>query len=132
LEVGFDNPSASSNLTTEAARAQPDRPEQAPSVASHRPTLPVEPLLPVDRPLRLEPPLPVETLAMPTGQGGGRRGTTAGDRDEPPVVRVTIGRIEVRASPPEPPRSQPIATPEPASPRLSLDDYLERRKAGWG
>jgi hypothetical protein len=39
----------------------------------------------------------------------------------PPVVRVTIGRIEVRAisQPPPPPRS-----PRPAAPRLSLDEYL--------
>jgi hypothetical protein len=38
-----------------------------------------------------------------------------------PVVRVTIGRIEVRAisQPPPPPRSA-----RPAAPRLSLDEYL--------
>jgi hypothetical protein len=39
----------------------------------------------------------------------------------PPVVRVTIGRIEVRAisQPPPPPRAA-----RPAAPRLSLDEYL--------
>ena len=44
----------------------------------------------------------------------------------PPTVRVTIGRIEVRAALPTP----PTATREPPRPRrpaLSLDDYLKRR-----
>jgi hypothetical protein len=46
---------------------------------------------------------------------------------EPPPVRVTIGRIEVRAvaSPPPPPRPAP-QRPEP----LSLDEYLEVRRNG--
>ena len=42
------------------------------------------------------------------------------------VVHVTIGRIEVKAqiSQPGPPRRQ---EPKPASPIMSLDDYLQRR-----
>jgi hypothetical protein len=40
----------------------------------------------------------------------------------PPVIRVTIGRIEVRAPAPPPP---PIETPGPPPPRISLDDYLQ-------
>jgi len=47
-------------------------------------------------------------------------------RDEP-TIRVTIGRIEVRAvSPPAPP---PRRTKQPA-PKMSLDDYLRARNGG--
>lgn len=38
-----------------------------------------------------------------------------------PVIRVTIGRIEVRAAAPPPP---PVEAPAPPPPRISLDDYL--------
>ncbi|SEB20113.1 hypothetical protein [Variovorax sp. YR216] len=47
--------------------------------------------------------------------------------DGPSVVQVTIGRLEVRA--PEPPR-QPAAKPKRAAPRMSLQDYLQRRTEG--
>jgi hypothetical protein len=40
----------------------------------------------------------------------------------PPVIRVTIGRIEVRAPAPPPP---PVEAPAPPRPRISLDDYLQ-------
>jgi hypothetical protein len=44
-----------------------------------------------------------------------------------PTIRVTIGRIEVRAvSPPEPP---PRRTKQP-TPKMSLDDYLRSRNGG--
>lgn len=45
--------------------------------------------------------------------------------DTPPAIKVTIGRIEVRAvSSPVPPATPAKAAPKPA---LSLDDYLQRR-----
>lgn len=40
-----------------------------------------------------------------------------------PVVRVTIGRIEVRSVPPSPPTVEPHAAP---TPKLSLDDFLRQ------
>jgi hypothetical protein len=50
-----------------------------------------------------------------------------------PVVRVTIGRIEVRATPPAAP--EPVAPPAPPQPpayvqpeRLTLAEYLERKR----
>lgn len=51
----------------------------------------------------------------------------AAARDEPPPVRVHIGRLEVRASLDEAPRSQPLTQPrEPEG--LSLSDYLRGRR----
>jgi hypothetical protein len=49
-------------------------------------------------------------------------------RQEPKVIRVSIGRIEVRAAP-APPVSPPPAARQPG-PRLSLDDYLRSRRGG--
>lgn len=48
------------------------------------------------------------------------------NRAEPPVVRIHIGRIDVRAV--TPPPSQPASKPAPAQPRLTLDDYLRQRE----
>jgi hypothetical protein len=42
------------------------------------------------------------------------------------VVRISIGRIEVRAAPPAAPPAAPASAPL-ARPRLSLDDYLAAR-----
>ena len=48
--------------------------------------------------------------------------------DRPPVVRVTIGRIDVRTSPaPVSPQRKPPVGPKPA---LALDEYLKSRKEG--
>jgi len=47
--------------------------------------------------------------------------------DTPAVVQITIGRLEVRA--PETPR-RPSAKPARAAPRMSLQDYLQRRTEG--
>jgi len=44
-----------------------------------------------------------------------------------PVVRVTIGRIDVRAVMQGPPSATRVSPP---SPRLSLDDYLKRHNGG--
>ena len=49
-----------------------------------------------------------------------------------PTIRVTIGRIEVRAVTP-PPRPQPVTQATPRSryrPKLSLQDYLAQRHGG--
>jgi hypothetical protein len=49
--------------------------------------------------------------------------------DTPSVVQVTIGKLEVRA--PDTPR-QAVAKPMRAAPRMSLQDYLQRRTEGRG
>jgi hypothetical protein len=45
----------------------------------------------------------------------------------PPTIHVTIGRIEVRATPPPPAQPRPRAA---AAPILTLDEYLRRRASG--
>jgi len=45
-----------------------------------------------------------------------------------PTIRVTIGRIEVRAVVPAPPTPRPAA--EPRMPALPLDQYLKQRGEG--
>jgi hypothetical protein len=53
--------------------------------------------------------------------------TTA--REEPPPVRVHIGRLEVRANLQEQPRPAPVLQPQPAEPEgLSLSDYLRGKR----
>jgi hypothetical protein len=44
----------------------------------------------------------------------------------PPVINVTIGRVEVRSDPPAPPPELPDPGPQP----LSLADYLRDRGGG--
>jgi len=44
-----------------------------------------------------------------------------------PTIKVTIGRIEVKAVMQQPPPKQTI---KPHAPKLSLDDYLKQRNAG--
>jgi hypothetical protein len=53
-----------------------------------------------------------------------RRGTPA--PQQAPTVHVTIGRIEVRATPPPVPPPKQRTTP----PVMSLDDYLRQRDGG--
>lgn len=68
-------------------------------------------LSPERRPGYSEPPRPPATTAI---------------QAEAPVIQVTIGRIEIRATPPA------AAPPKPrsVSPRLTLEDYLRQRNGG--
>jgi len=76
-----------------------------------------------------EPLLPSRPKVSPASHqppvAGPRRGAAA-----PPetVIRVTIGRVDVRAVPPaRPPAREARAAPQP---RLTLEGYLERRRGG--
>lgn len=59
-----------------------------------------------------------------------RREAAATAADPSAVVQVTIGRLEVRS--PETPARRPQAKPMRAAPRMSLQDYLQRRAGGHG
>jgi hypothetical protein len=65
---------------------------------------------------------PGQGRALPGGHDPGE------ERPAAPVVRVSIGRIEVRAVFPAPPSAvRPAAAPRP---KLSLDEYLRQRNEG--
>jgi hypothetical protein len=89
------------------ARDRPDRPP--PPVGSHPP-----------RPGRLTAPAPPDPPAV--GPRRPQPPPAAGDPAPPPTVRVTIGRVEIRAVPGPPPARRP-----PAARATSLDDYLSER-----
>lgn len=50
-------------------------------------------------------------------------------REPPPTIQVTIGRIEVRATPPPTPAAK---KQRPKPPAMSLDEYLRKRAKGGG
>lgn len=105
--------------TREATASPRDLPRQREVEAtSAKPIQPTAPpaLLPVMR-----PPLPVvrSMRSMPV----------VGREPAPPAptIQVTIGRIEVRATPPT---AAPARAARPATPKLSLEDYLRSRSGG--
>ena len=50
------------------------------------------------------------------------------DSSSPRAIHITIGRIEVRAV--HPPPEPVVQRPRPASPKISLDEYLKQRNGG--
>jgi hypothetical protein len=137
------DPSRRSIRPPEAPAARKARPTPTLTLAEGRrertpPAAPlgasVEP--PPDRTPRVDAPVPDRRLHVP-------RVTTSGHAEEPrvsavtgparhaepPVVHVTIGRIEVRAITPK--EAPAPSAPSPRSePTLSLDEYLKRRAGG--
>ncbi|HEY2295929.1 MAG TPA: hypothetical protein VGM86_34950 [Thermoanaerobaculia bacterium] len=95
-------------------------------------TLPPEPAdqghseaaLPAHRPLipraALRQPPPAAPAPLASRAEAGPAAASAPE----PTIRVTIGRIEVRAAAPAPPQAP---APRPAAPRLTLEEYLRRR-----
>jgi len=81
-----------------------------------------EPLTPAIQPRPVSPAQPrLNPVSQPAfGESSNLRAAEA------PTIQVTIGRIEVRATPP----AAPVPKSRPASPTLSLDDYLRQRNEG--
>ena len=78
-------------------------------------------------------PRPVTTkAARPRSEGhpewGSQESLAAAPGSSAPTVRVSIGRIEVRAI--TPPPAPPAQRPARLGPALSLDDYLKQRNGG--
>lgn len=72
------------------------------------------------------------TIARPSGRSGVSANSVTFPNEsaanERPIVRVTIGRIEVRAAPA--PAPMPREIPTRSEPKLTLDAYLKSRKEG--
>jgi hypothetical protein len=81
--------------------------------------------LPVWEPQSTPRSLPPPPVKSPRAQEPAAEGTPSG-RAESPVVRVTIGRVDVRAVLPSPPAEH--SRPKRA-PRLTLDEYLRESRA---
>lgn len=74
-----------------------------------------------------EIPLPKQERPGP-GRPPGER-TPPRDQEAPPVIEITIGRVEVKAVYPPAPPSRPREA-GPVAPRLSLEDYLRNQNGG--
>lgn len=67
-------------------------------------------------------PITIEQIVLPD-----KTQPRASEPAEPAAIRVTIGRVEVRATtPPQPPAPRT----RPPGPALTLDDYLKKRNGG--
>lgn len=81
-----------------------------------------------DIPIAVRQPAPSLKPKLPTGEV---LGGYLGENEKTPIpqtIRVTIGRIEVKAvMPPQPPIAK---RNEPPKPRLSLEDYLQQQRKG--
>jgi len=76
---------------------------------------------------------PRTRLAQPAGPVPAEGERPASRPESPPTIRVTIGRVEVRAVMPPAPEPAPTlgeSAPPRHAPRLSLDDYLKQRSGG--
>jgi hypothetical protein len=116
------------------AEALPEKPEWRPSTVEAQEQRMLEVTrLAANQPEGEEPVLPHPTMpAIPwRGVQGPSHGRQRSHAEEPeattPIVRVSIGRVEVRAVFPDPPR--PTA-PLPRSSALSLSEYLKQRDGG--
>lgn len=132
---------APSPPTSATMPQEPPLPVPAPDARPPRDPVPVAdvdrpPALPRSRPptasqiaadRRPEPAVSIQPASIPpiSPVVGSRRLRMAGSAD-PPIVRITIGRIDVRAVPPDAPTEvkKPPARHRPA---MSLEDYLKRR-----
>ncbi|HET7076986.1 MAG TPA: hypothetical protein VFM49_05985 [Chloroflexia bacterium] len=76
-----------------------------------------------------EPDRPVSRPAAAPAPGWTAAGNQPPAPPAPPSIRVSIGRIEVRALLPAPPPPPPVAAPAPkgAAPLVTLEAYLRER-----
>ena len=106
-------------VSVPADAPQPGTPESLREIEAREPDVPPrEPSAPGARAARVEPPL-LPLAARPP--------RTVVPRKEAPLttVRVTIGRVDVRAVSPQP-RPEPRKRESQPPPRMSLEEYLSR------
>ena len=123
-----------SGTWTQGPAIVPASPARSATAAVHRLAEEPEPppaLLPSPHPSQAEPMKPHERgtppLARDVSRAPGARGRERAD--ETPTVRVSIGRVDVRAVMPTTPQTQPRRA-RPESRLVSLDDYLKGGSGG--
>jgi hypothetical protein len=132
LQPGIAPPAARPELRVEASAAETEPPLAAiePKARRDPDTTGPEPA----KHAEAEPVLPHPTMPPVPWRDGqtasnGRQGSRVEELETPaPTVRVSIGRIEVRAVFPEQPQRE--RAPLPRSPALSLSEYLKQRDGG--
>lgn len=136
---GYDARKPLDSPVLDQSNVSRDDAENASERRSNRDTFGIDPRPVPVSPLRSEPPSHLAARIKTSGPlvatpqlTPALAPTPSQNLDPPaaaPTIRVTIGRVEVRAIlPPEP--SSPRATPARASSVLSLDEYLKRRTEG--
>lgn len=103
-------------------------PPEPPGPIMQRPYEAADPLAPSPeiRPRQRGPEVPGPSTELATSD----RQAVRTAEPVPPVIQVTIGRVEVRAVTPPRPAPPPIPVARPRAPTLSLDDYLKQRGEG--
>jgi len=112
----LDERVAPRNAAPDERASRPTRVDRSDS-AAWRPLVPPRTAPEPRERLVTVPPVPPAAFAAPRSA----RDTQPAE----PAVRITIGRIEVRAAPPPPPPPRPSERTAPQA--LSLEDYLDRR-----
>jgi hypothetical protein len=107
--------------------AQQPAPEPAHAEGGPPPRKPAEPVIP-QRVVVIEK-QPVAAAVIPASPSSGTGTPRETQTEQPgPIIRVTIGRIDVRAVLPSAP--VPARKAQAVSPVLSLDEYLKQRDGG--
>jgi len=118
MPVPVPGPAERSPLPTPAARRSQPAAQLTPSTTPHATVLPAT--LPVQA-IPIVPAAPLPAAAMNESSAPGQRG--------PDVIRVSIGRVDVRAPAPPPLPARPqVPVPAAKSDRLSLQDYLRGQR----
>ncbi|MCC6444421.1 MAG: hypothetical protein IT210_13330 [Armatimonadetes bacterium] len=107
------------------AQVTVDTIQPRPRTEGHEPLVAEEPAPGPIRPLPVHPVAARPQVSSPPERAAGR--DAPADESGPPPIRVTIGRVEVRAVFPPP---RPKAEPAKSGPALSLEDYLKQRSGG--
>ena len=117
---------------------QDNRPQQEALSARTDFSVPVPEFRPDRQPSRMFEPLQEPSSDLPDGETVLGRGAAVPNRPdvrefipggaEPPVIRIHIGRVDVRANVQA--KSTPAARPKAGGSSLSLDDYLRQRNEG--
>jgi hypothetical protein len=110
---------------SEPARSRPAqaaRPDRA--LARKAPVADLRP--PSASPVEDVPQVRAQRLPLPAGRPRYRSLPAERQAEQAPIVRVTIGRVDVRAVAPVPPVER---RPPKQAPRMSLDEYLSRDRS---
>lgn len=124
LKSVIETPTASTPTLVEIVREQPIQP--LPPVTAAPTAAPEPAMKPATSPAAIRPEQ-IKPFTPANGQAANHQPLVTPPPEPAPTVQITIGRIEVRATPPPPARAE---KKQPQTPVLSLDEYLRQRNGG--